>query len=650
MKGGIVSGANAAGDNEFLIYLDMQGSEPIIEVMLKGESGIFKVKGFVNLKEWNLITLQRKENKVWLYSGQSNNLIGEFTFSEKAKGSLKVDSLIIGQEQDLNKAGQKEVGILGNVKFTVDKNQAFKGMLDEVKFNTGLSKAVSGAQKELEMCSVAGDEDQDGKSDCDDEDCFENTKCVPPIKLLAQYDFETLEKAGTSDHKIVKDSIEPYSDGKAFSAIGQLLLKDGSKAGEFPGDTSSYVEIPPEVASAMKVFSITFWFRTVKGGTIIASENDQLKIYLEQVFDRGSDDLKITLGGKELVYQMDNSEGGVFDGEWHSLTVTRNRRFVKAYVDAKELLPAEKDQAKNIVNDDELQLKNLILGQGLKSGYFMKDKAFSGTLDTLKFYQGILHITSINMNQAKTKPVEPEIKEGESSGTETGKTESDCTDGKDEDQDGKVDCLDSDCYGKKGPKGLICCYSGTDDPEEDGKACSYEKAWCDTEGVTGSYQCYQCLPGEWECDDTGNKGMTCQEGKCAAELSPDLTGSGIDKDGDGVLDEYEPPECINPSFISVYKVYDEKNKGISSSYSSSNKDFIKVFAGCLKGDIGGGEKSSPNLKVDESDFAPFIGQYLLGKEGKMSKVSRGDVNQDGKVDESDFAPFIGEYLKNKEKK
>ncbi len=202
-----------------------------------------------------------------------------------------------------------------------------------------------------------------------------------------------------------------------------------------------------------------------------------------------------------------------------------------------------------------------------------------------------------------------------------------CTNGIDDDGDGIVDCLDTDCSGKEGPNGLTCCNSGTNDWKKDDEWCDDVSGRCDSDSYFGTYQCYQCLEDEWSCKDTGHEGI-CKNGMCvvAKSCTEDIDCSSgeycdqnefickkvdlgfSDSDNDGVLDKYEPAACINSNFLSVYTVYDAvTNNKISSAYSKDNTNFIGVFAGCLKGDIGG------NNVVDSKDITPFIAEYRKNK-------------------------------------
>jgi hypothetical protein len=161
-----------------------------------------------------------------------------------------------------------------------------------------------------------------------------------------------------------------------------------------------------------------------------------------------------------------------------------------------------------------------------------------------------------------------------------------CSDRIDDDNDGKIDCLDEDCYGKAGQKGLICCKSGIS-PEEDNKACITDKAICDTEGITGSYQCYQCLTGEWDCEFTGNKGMACQEGKCVDSslvTTETICNNNIDDDTDGTTDcldqdcaqsaECTPPTNLQPPLAKSSGDYNEDGKVDNNDISSIKGNII----------------------------------------------------------------------------
>jgi hypothetical protein len=160
-------------------------------------------------------------------------------------------------------------------------------------------------------------------------------------------------------------------------------------------------------------------------------------------------------------------------------------------------------------------------------------------------------------------------------------------------------------------------------------------------------------------DDDDNDGVKDINDKCpetlagaavdASGCSAEQNAAGIDSDNDGVLDKYEPKECINPAFTRVYKLHSTvsgtpENK-ISAVYNENNNNFIGKFAGCLKGDIGAASAGT-DLKVDGNDIAAFVAEYKNFKE-KNYVAARGDINQDGLVNGDDIAAFVAEYKNNK---
>ncbi len=149
-----------------------------------------------------------------------------------------------------------------------------------------------------------------------------------------------------------------------------------------------------------------------------------------------------------------------------------------------------------------------------------------------------------------------------------------CGDGIDNDDDGKKDCADPDCWGKTGPNGVRCCGSD-DDCGNKCKNCKYYKGECnnnictweehigtDEDNDEHDVECgYQC-----ECndsDDTIHKDATeictdeidndcddlidCDDPDCtnnpacAPQTETDCSNE-IDDDGDGFID-CEDPDC-----------------------------------------------------------------------------------------------------------
>ncbi|MBI2394673.1 MAG: hypothetical protein HYV09_34210 [Deltaproteobacteria bacterium] len=114
--------------------------------------------------------------------------------------------------------------------------------------------------------------------------------------------------------------------------------------------------------------------------------------------------------------------------------------------------------------------------------------------------------------------------------TPTGSTETNCTDGKDDDCDGRVDCIDTDCDGKTCEDGDLCtegetcskaaCSGGTAKTCDDKNDCTADA--CDP--VTG---CKVAPLDSGSCDDGDacTDGDHCAEGKCV--------GSGSTKCDDG---------------------------------------------------------------------------------------------------------------------
>ncbi len=81
--------------------------------------------------------------------------------------------------------------------------------------------------------------------------------------------------------------------------------------------------------------------------------------------------------------------------------------------------------------------------------------------------------------------------------------ETNCADSLDDDNDGNIDCQDTDCSGKTNAKGFVCCKNS----QESG--CPADTK-CDGGSYDGSYQCLGCLANEWDCPT----GKECKDSKC----------------------------------------------------------------------------------------------------------------------------------------
>jgi hypothetical protein len=120
----ILSAANSKtskGDNEFIIY-----NPKDLTIYVKGKA--VKTTTSLNLADdkWHHIAVTRDNEilKVY-YDGIHKGILGV------DGGPLNVESLILGQEQDINKASTQTS--VGNNLY-IDSGQAFKGRIDEIKF------------------------------------------------------------------------------------------------------------------------------------------------------------------------------------------------------------------------------------------------------------------------------------------------------------------------------------------------------------------------------------------------------------------------------------------------------------------------------------------------------------------------------------
>jgi hypothetical protein len=192
-----------------------------------------------------------------------------------------------------------------------------------------------------------------------------------------------------------------------------------------------------------------------------------------------------------------------------------------------------------------------------------------------------------------------------------------CDDLKDNDNDQKVDCLDPDCFGKKGPNGFSCCFDGSYNSYKS-NACT--NSMCDGDALYATYQCYECHPkGEWGCEDTGNSGKVCFNGKCV-DKSANLI---WDIDGDGIEDIFDDCKTIG----AVNKVY-----------------LGDLYKGCLFGDIA---VNSQNVHIpdgcvnveDIKEFKKYIDLSCADKGPSFVDFSGKDGVPDSCVDVYDIKFF-----------
>ena len=136
-------------------------------------------------------------------------------------------------------------------------------------------------------------------------------------------------------------------------------------------------------------------------------------------------------------------------------------------------------------------------------------------------------------------------------------TETDCTNGLDDDSDGDVDCLDEDCWGQLGPSGETCqeietlCADGYDNDGDGSIDCSDSDCAADGACTCDPATCaalgYLCAQGNTQCyafctaDDS-----QCAQGYACYYLSSAETECLPDTDNDGVSDREENgKECID---------------------------------------------------------------------------------------------------------
>jgi len=133
-----------------------------------------------------------------------------------------------------------------------------------------------------------------------------------------------------------------------------------------------------------------------------------------------------------------------------------------------------------------------------------------------------------------------------------GPTESNCSNGVDDDLDGAVDCFDPDCAGDPAcAAGPELCSGGADEDGDGLIDCADPD--CNNQSCGLGCVCTAGAPKETSCSDTNDNdgdGFTdCLDPDCAAdpacigaEVCDDLT----DNDGDGEVDCYDPACALTP--------------------------------------------------------------------------------------------------------
>ena len=255
-----------------------------------------------------------------------------------------------------------------------------------------------------------------------------------------------------------------------------------------------------------------------------------------------------------------------------------------------------------------------------------------------------------------------------------------CTNGKDDDFDGKIDCQDSNCDQNKCGKlqdtfcteysckiGLVCLDSNYNvkmclkpkggscsHPDECGKGFSCVNGVCSLKGVGESCNFNgDCDSGFCEGGKcVGNEGDLCKApSECKKGLSCLTIGGKLvcadaskvskdDTDGDGVLDAFDDcPDVGGNVFVPLeYWPSDklEEKKKVHSKYSKGNNKF--KFKGCKRGDF------NIDGVLDSDDLGDWLNEYWAKK--SLEALS-GDMNQDGFLDSDDLGDWLNSYWSQK---
>jgi hypothetical protein len=122
---------------------------------------------------------------------------------------------------------------------------------------------------------------------------------------------------------------------------------------------------------------------------------------------------------------------------------------------------------------------------------------------------------------------------GEGGGAGQGPNQEDCDNGKDDDEDGKIDCADSDCVCP--PDKETDCHNGKDD-DQDGKIdCADSDCVCPPDKET------DCHNGK---DDDQDGKIDCADSDCSCSVTQENCSNGKDDDKDGDVDCADTLDCV----------------------------------------------------------------------------------------------------------
>ncbi len=716
---GILSAAQNNNDNEFLIFIE----KGVIEISLKKQ--LFLGKKQVNDNKWHHLVVSRFDKKVKIYL--DGVLDSEATFNGLT-GQLKVESFLLGEEQDIGNTNQVKVA---GTKFTIDSNQAYNGYIDnlkiyryylsanDVKNNYDASSSFYGESS----CTNDKDDDSNGKTDCADIDCTNDVACgtgkvadgkscansnqcvsasscvsgicVPPLKPG-----DSCKKVGNdADFKTV-NNVKIQCEGNVWRVRPGEACKDG---GPCVGAASC--------ENGKCLLKEGKWCNSqicLKGLTCDLSKKSCVKVPVEFYEDcKGDNDCASGLFCDSSTTPNKCKGGDGYNCEINGVgydafcVVSKGFKCMSATIDGKKTFTCQKPVISEVCNDgkdndgdshvdcDDLDCS----GKGkceLPELSCIDGKNNDGDMGTEYDYDA-----DNDVDVALFDCKDPGCKgfcneygcesiynyDDYEGGTTSCKkpTPEECSDGKDNDADSKTDCDDTDCAlycknlecttasGKTTCKKDVNADSDGDGVKDSEDKCPNEKAntkdGCpvkldpnadsDGDGVKNGVD--NCpLVDNVKQDDSDNDGVgdecdNCKnvankdqkdtdgdgKGDACSEVVPDV---GKDDDKDGVLDIYEPPECINKDWKFVYTLSTADN-GVHAIYNKDNKDFVGVFAGCLKGDV------NKDKKVNGGDLTPFVIEFEKYEGQTKEVVSRGDINQNGLVNGGDLTPFVIEFEK-----
>jgi hypothetical protein len=416
---GLVSAANSQQSNEFLIYLLDKNT---IEIVLAGESLQFtftengKTKPIAD-GNWHMITVTRDKGDVQIFLDKT-----KLIKKAKSLAAINVESLVIGNDQDGPK-GSPHLAIANN-KFTIDPNQAYQGLMDELVFYGGVlsdsfvkGRYESGVKEfySTEICTDNIDNDKDGKIDCADSNCDEECS---KLKLRGSYEFEISNNLG-------KDSSTFGHDGlvnKASQSQGVI-----GKAFSLKGETDTSIKVPGKIADGLQKITISGWFKTEEG---LSSKKHGGTLFT--IFKGSKVQLALSVNKNELGYRFfsfvpETISTNFADGGWHKFYLVRDGPLAKVYLDGKLVMDKDNSQTGIHANFAKggIEAEAFTIGKGDwtapgSSGW----DPFAGSIDEFKVYSGVITPEAV---------------------AEDWKNMEICFDGKDNNNDGEIDCVDDLC-------------------------------------------------------------------------------------------------------------------------------------------------------------------------------------------------------------